>query len=228
MRLIANIVRVFAGVLFVFSGFIKINDPIGFSIKLEEYLIVFASDLAPKPDTLSVNINNGASLIDESFNKILHNEPESEIKIRTQPWEHLEVKNAKGISKSFFDKTTIYVLLDGRELYKKEIEKSNAAPLKFVVNAQIKSKVIYNKSITIYNNKDIVSEDIINLETYIKEEGWSSKFCNAMIPLTLFLAIFICAFEIVLGIALLIGLKKNLTLSLLALMRVFFSSFRES
>ena len=223
MRLIANIVRVFAGVLFVFSGFIKINDPIGFSIKLEEYLIVFASDLAPKPDTLSVNINNGASLIDESFNKILHNEPESEIKIRTQPWEHLEVKNAKGISKSFFDKTTIYVLLDGRELYKKEIEKSNAAPLKFVVNAQIKSKVIYNKSITIYNNKDIVSEDIINLETYIKEEGWSSKFCNAMIPLTLFLAIFICAFEIVLGIALLIGLKKNLTLSLLALMMVFFS-----
>lgn len=54
MKLIANIVRVLAGVLFVFSGFIKINDPVGFSIKLEEYLMVFATDLAPKPDTLQL------------------------------------------------------------------------------------------------------------------------------------------------------------------------------
>ena len=44
MKLIANIVRVLTGVLFVFSGFIKINDPVGFSIKLEEYLMVYATD----------------------------------------------------------------------------------------------------------------------------------------------------------------------------------------
>jgi len=33
--------RIFVGVLFIFSGLIKINDPIGFSYKLQEYFVVF-------------------------------------------------------------------------------------------------------------------------------------------------------------------------------------------
>lgn len=36
--------RIFVGGLFIFSGLIKINDPIGTKIKLEEYFEVFASD----------------------------------------------------------------------------------------------------------------------------------------------------------------------------------------
>ncbi len=35
------IARVFTGVLFIFSGLIKANDPVGFSYKLEEYFQVF-------------------------------------------------------------------------------------------------------------------------------------------------------------------------------------------
>ena len=35
------ICRIFVGGLFIFSGFIKANDPIGFSYKLEEYFLVF-------------------------------------------------------------------------------------------------------------------------------------------------------------------------------------------
>lgn len=34
---IVQLARIFVGVLFIFSGFIKLNDPIGFSYKLEEY-----------------------------------------------------------------------------------------------------------------------------------------------------------------------------------------------
>jgi uncharacterized membrane protein YphA (DoxX/SURF4 family) len=39
-----QIVRVFVGGLFIFSGFIKANDPLGFSYKLEEYFEVFKND----------------------------------------------------------------------------------------------------------------------------------------------------------------------------------------
>ena len=35
------------GGLFIFSGAIKVNDPIGTAIKLEEYFEVFAYDIAP-------------------------------------------------------------------------------------------------------------------------------------------------------------------------------------
>ena len=37
MKLITHFLRFFVGVLFIFSGLIKLNDPVGFSFKLEEY-----------------------------------------------------------------------------------------------------------------------------------------------------------------------------------------------
>src|ERR1019366_1502932 len=41
MKIITNIARILVGVLFIFSGFIKANDAIGFSYKLVEYFEVF-------------------------------------------------------------------------------------------------------------------------------------------------------------------------------------------
>lgn len=46
MKLIANVCRVFVGVLFIVSGFVKIVDPIGTAIKLEEYFVVFSSNFS--------------------------------------------------------------------------------------------------------------------------------------------------------------------------------------
>ncbi|CAN5259395.1 DoxX family protein [soil metagenome] len=40
-RWLTHICRILVGGLFIFSGFIKANDPVGFSIKLEEYFEVF-------------------------------------------------------------------------------------------------------------------------------------------------------------------------------------------
>ena len=37
MKILVNILRIFVGSLFIFSGLVKINDPVGFSFKLEEY-----------------------------------------------------------------------------------------------------------------------------------------------------------------------------------------------
>ena len=45
MKYILGVVRIFVGVLFVISGFIKLNDPVGFSFKLEEYFSPSVLDL---------------------------------------------------------------------------------------------------------------------------------------------------------------------------------------
>ncbi len=37
MKILITIARIIVGVLFIFSGFIKLNDPVGFSFKLQEY-----------------------------------------------------------------------------------------------------------------------------------------------------------------------------------------------
>ncbi len=46
MKLLRNLIRLFVGVLFIFSGLIKLNDPVGTKIKLEEYFEVFAEDFS--------------------------------------------------------------------------------------------------------------------------------------------------------------------------------------
>jgi hypothetical protein len=46
MKWITLVFRIFVGALFIFSGLIKINDPVGFSIKLAEYFEVFSNDFA--------------------------------------------------------------------------------------------------------------------------------------------------------------------------------------
>ncbi len=45
-RIIDEICRFGVGGLFIFSGLIKLNDPIGTEIKLDEYFVVFAADFA--------------------------------------------------------------------------------------------------------------------------------------------------------------------------------------
>lgn len=47
MKIIKEFARYFTGALFIFSGLIKVNDPVGTAIKLEEYFEVFAYDFAP-------------------------------------------------------------------------------------------------------------------------------------------------------------------------------------
>ena len=44
MNFIVQLVRALTGALFIFSGFIKLNDPLGFSFKLEEYFTVFGTE----------------------------------------------------------------------------------------------------------------------------------------------------------------------------------------
>ena len=45
-KIIDSVSLILVGGLFIFSGLIKLNDPIGTAIKLEEYFEVFSSDIA--------------------------------------------------------------------------------------------------------------------------------------------------------------------------------------
>ena len=46
MNYLVNICRILVGILFIISGLIKLNDPVGFSFKLEEYFSPAVLDLA--------------------------------------------------------------------------------------------------------------------------------------------------------------------------------------
>ena len=46
MKIVDNSIRIFVGAFFIFSGLLKLNDPVGTSIKLKEYFQVFSSDFS--------------------------------------------------------------------------------------------------------------------------------------------------------------------------------------
>lgn len=46
-KIVDPVARILVGGLFIFSGLIKLNDPVGTEIKLEEYFEVFAADFHP-------------------------------------------------------------------------------------------------------------------------------------------------------------------------------------
>ena len=54
MKIVTQISRVFVGVLFIISGFIKANDTLGFSYKLEEYFEIFQKEF-PLPKFLFID-----------------------------------------------------------------------------------------------------------------------------------------------------------------------------
>lgn len=45
MKIAINIIRIFVGLLFIFSGLVKANDPLGTAYKMEEYFEVWTGDL---------------------------------------------------------------------------------------------------------------------------------------------------------------------------------------
>ncbi len=53
MKLITQISRLLVGLLFIFSGLIKLNDPMGFSFKLGDY---FAADVLNLPFLLDYTL----------------------------------------------------------------------------------------------------------------------------------------------------------------------------
>ena len=65
MKALHTTARYLVGALFIFSGLIKINDPVGTQIKLEEYFTVFSVDIAPffnslKPASLFLSVTLSA------------------------------------------------------------------------------------------------------------------------------------------------------------------------
>ncbi len=57
MKYIVGFSRIFVGILFIISGFIKLNDPVGFSFKLEEYFSSGVLDMPFfEPHALTISI----------------------------------------------------------------------------------------------------------------------------------------------------------------------------
>ena len=56
LKIVVNICRFMLAVTFLFSGFVKANDPLGMVYKLEDYFSAWGINAVPEPFTLSIAI----------------------------------------------------------------------------------------------------------------------------------------------------------------------------
>src|SRR5690606_23594014 len=106
------------GLLFIFSGIIKSNDPKGTAIKLNEYFDVFAKDFEVSQDSLTISITDNLGtneylsytfLETDSFKKIQINQSD----VKPIYYEDEEIPED---SDSFLG-STVYILANNEIIY---------------------------------------------------------------------------------------------------------------
>ncbi len=221
MKYLVNVLRVLVGLLFIFSGFIKANDPTGFSIKLDEYFSVFSADLEAKQDSLTISITTPDGI--NSINKAIQaSSPIITLSARNNPWKAVPLGENLNDSVYFSD---AYIHWGSQELYTSSLnaEDSNTLLLKVSVRYAVNHKDIGEQTFVFNSFEGNVQTKTIDLSDYLVTNSWIVNFLQNLRTYAVSIAIFLCAFEIILGVSLLIGWAPKLTIGLLVLLMAFFT-----
>jgi uncharacterized membrane protein YphA (DoxX/SURF4 family) len=221
MKYIANTLRVLVGLLFIFSGLIKSNDPTGFSYKLDEYFSVFSEDLEADQDSLLVSIETLDEVNHKKF-PIIEHSPTFKISSQTSTWEPITVRNGMASTIFFADGK---ISLNNNDLFVTSFnaEDSNQLLLEAEVAYSVNGESLGSNKIAFTSLDSNLNLLQVDASQYVKESSWIVDFLQWMRGYALAFAIFICVFEIVLGIALLIGWAPKVSLWLLLSMIFFFT-----
>ena len=219
MKYIVTTLRILVGLLFIFSGLIKANDPTGFSYKLDEYFSVFADDLEAEQDslTLSVTTLDGVNTFTFGLNP---SNTELQIVSTSSDWIEIPTGDSMPVYLS-----TAEIKFAGTSVYSAEINAEDTGALieEVKLSVQLQDKELLNSTVAF---KGFVSNnqiETVNTQEYVKENSWLVGLMEGMRKYALALAIFVCIVEIVLGIALLIGWAPKFTVAMLLLMLLFFA-----
>ena len=215
MKYIYQFARIFTGVLFVFSGLVKLNDPAGFSIKLNEYFDVFAQDVATKQDSVKISCSvNQKEMVTKTFAIYAFD------KIKKVDWHINPTKND-------FPPPSMQYEVFGQWGGASFISDGYIAPpAKFAsISISVNKQIIYQKTeiLDTLNQgiKDFEFE--VDLQKYVKQESWLNGFFKGCKAYSLYCSILFCALEVILGFAMIIAWKMNLTLIVTALLILFFT-----
>ena len=245
MRIPYLIARFLTGALFVFSGIVKLNDPSGFGIKLNEYFDVFAQDLATSQDSMRLVVfSQGKKIIDQKT--VLYSfDTEKEMVVEAQGvldggdgtavLPKINVRCSWGGSS--VAETTLDVLLPMPKSYDFEFvaltpgqdlptdgklsSLKNVGHLSFP--AAVEDTVEGVDGTGDWNDISVSESKAINIAAFAKPNGSLFDFFKWSKDYSLYLSVFFCALEVLLGLAMLIGWNMRLTIAITAVLILFFT-----
>ena len=219
MKYIVNISRLLVGLLFIFSGFIKANDPTGFSYKLVEYFDVFAQDLRVDQDTLHVRVAVD-DVIAEYKEPLYHFDTKKSIVVERKKGPIVPMPNDSVILR-IVDLNLQNPDNDLRNVGVPLRDTTEVVPA--MITAKIGDKEVFSKGVFVdyLDFSDVYHQ--LDVEQYIKDDSFLVSFFNKLKPMAVFLSILICVLEIVFGIAVLIGWKPKFVSWMMLLMILGFT-----
>lgn len=213
MRKLFTFVKLFTGALFVFSGIVKLNDPAGFAIKLDEYFDVFAQDVAEKQDSVQVTVQfDYESVVNESF-PLYASDRVKKLRLNFT----LDSLNGGSLDINWGG-------LEGAVVALSKF-KQLPAQLHFFVKGS--NGVIIEKASILDSNQRLLKSYQTQLDfdvkQWVKSPGFLNAFFKSCKSYSLYFSLFFCALEVWLGLALLLGYEIRLTVSITALLIGFFT-----
>ena len=249
MRIPYLIARFLTGALFVFSGIVKLNDPSGFGIKLNEYFDVFAQDLATPQDSMRLVVYGGGQKLIDQKTVLYSFDTEKEMVLEARGVEE-EGDSGSTVRKinlrcywggSSVAETTIDVKLPQSESLGFEFMAltpgSELLPPSNLPNEpktgghlSFPAPMVGMPGGDSSTAEPLTWEDIsvseskaVNIAAYAKPNGSLFDFFKWSKDYSLYLSVFFCALEVLLGLAMLIGWNMRLTVAITAALILFFT-----
>ncbi len=249
MRIPYLIARFLTGALFVFSGIVKLNDPSGFGIKLNEYFDVFAQDLATPQDSMRLVVYGGGQKLIDQKTVLYSFDTEKEMMLEARGVEE-EGDSGSTVRKinlrcywggSSVAETTIDVKLPQSESLGFEFMAltpgSELLPPSNLPNEpktgghlSFPAPMVGMPGGDSSTAEPLTWEDIsvseskaVNIAAYAKPNGSLFDFFKWSKDYSLYLSVFFCALEVLLGLAMLIGWNIRLTVAITAALILFFT-----
>ena len=248
MRIPYLIARFLTGALFVFSGIVKLNDPSGFGIKLNEYFDVFAQDLATPQDSMRLVVYGGGQKLIDQKTVLYSFDTEKEMVIEakgvvdggdgTAVLPKINVRCSWGGSS--VAEATVDVILPMPKSYEFEFvaltpgqelpSDGKLGSLKNVGHLSFPAPMVGMPGVDSSTAEPLTWEDIsvseskaVNIAAFAKPNGSLFDFFKWSKDYSLYLSVFFCALEVLLGLAMLIGWNIRLTVAITAALILFFT-----
>jgi uncharacterized membrane protein YphA (DoxX/SURF4 family) len=220
MRKLTTLIRVIVGLLFMFSGFVKFNDPVGFSYKMEEYFEVFSEDLNVQQDSLNIKVKDARGNELTSQFPVFSGFEKATLKVLIEPEQEL-----MEIGDESFN-VTIASVYAGSELVFEEmytVKDLSSTNDTLYIHWALGNDPENLYKIDVKHNKVLNETVTLDFSENLKPQPLFSRFFEWLIPYSMWIGLFVCIFELVLGYALLIGWKPIPTTFTMLLMIIFFT-----
>lgn len=218
MKWLINLCRILVAGLFIFSGIVKINDPTGTAIKLDEYLEVFANDVAASQDSIVIEVTEANKSLLKGARVLYRGDESIGIEVASENTANKDT-NDKVIN--YTTRLTLFVA--GTEVAATDFTFADSIIARMLVVKAYSKNPLYSNNFLLSAGKITKIQHNVNVADLIKKESILFDFFLGCKKYTLYISLIVCALEIILGFALLIGWRINFVIWLLILLIAFFT-----